>query len=122
MEFIKQKPIYMQIADLLLENVLSGQLKAGDKIQSVREMAAAVQVNPNTVMRAFTYLQEQDIIFNRRGIGYFIAEDAYDQTLHIKKKVFKEQYLPQFFKMLDLLKMDLSELSDLRPNGVHKDP
>jgi DNA-binding transcriptional regulator YhcF (GntR family) len=57
MNFVKQKGIYMQIADYILDNILAKKLKQGDKIQSVREMAADVQVNPNTIMRTFNFLQ-----------------------------------------------------------------
>jgi len=120
MNFTKNQTIYMQIADHVSEQILRGELQAGDKIPSVRELAATIEVNPNTVMRTFTYLQDQAVIFNKRGIGYFVADDAYKITQKMKKEIFIQQYLPDFFKMMDLLKMDFKDLEKIykqRSNG-----
>lgn len=113
MNFVKQKAIYMQIADLILDNILAQNLQAGTRMQSVREMAASVQVNPNTVMRTFNYLQDQGIIFNKRGVGYFVADDAMEKSKELKKDDFVLQYLPQVFKMMDLLGLDFKDLKKL---------
>jgi len=113
MNFVKQKAIYMQIADFILDNILAQNLQAGARMQSVREMAASVQVNPNTVMRTFNYLQEQGVIFNKRGVGYFVADDAVEKTKDLKKSAFVNQHLPQVFKMMDLLGLDFKDLKKL---------
>ena len=113
MNFNNQQPIYLQIADYVLEGILSKHYQAGDRIESVREMAANTQVNPNTVMRTFTFLQDKDIIFNRRGIGFFIADDALKRTQAIKREEFVQQQLPELFKMMDLLGIKISDLESL---------
>lgn len=113
MNFTKNQTIYMQIADHLIEQILREELKAGDKVPSVRELAATTEVNPNTVMRTISYLQEQEIIFNKRGIGNFVSEDAYDKTRTMRKQDFIQQYLPEFFKTMKLLKMDLKDLEEI---------
>ena len=118
MNFVKQKAIYMQIADYVLDNILSETFKAGDRLQSIREMAATVQVNPNTVTRSFNYLQEEGIIYNQRGIGFFVADDAPKKTREIKKQAFIKAYLPQLFKMMDLLKIDFQELEKIHQDMV----
>jgi len=59
MNFKNQKAIYMQIADHVIENILAQNINGGDRMQSVREMAESVQVNPNTVMRSYSYLQDE---------------------------------------------------------------
>ena len=110
MNFTKSQTIYMQIANHLLEQILTEAMQPGDKVPSVRELAAMTEVNPNTVMRTFTYLQEQDIIFNKRGIGYFVADDAYEKTKAMRKETFIKQYLPEFYKTMKLLKMDFKDL------------
>ena len=76
MEFRENQPIYMQIADYFCNNILSTEWKQDEKIPSVREVAVIMEVNPNTAMRAYTYLQEKEIIYNKRGIGYFVAPEA----------------------------------------------
>ena len=113
MEFKKNHTIYLQIADYICENVLIGKLKEGERLESVREMAAQVQVNPNTVMRTFSYLQEKGIIFNKRGIGNFITENALDKIKEMKKEEFIKNYLPDLFKMMDLLSVDFNELEKI---------
>ena len=113
MNFTKNQTIYMQIADHLIEQILREELKAGEKVPSVRELAATTEVNPNTVMRTISYLQEQDIIFNKRGIGNFVSEDAYEKTRAMRKNDFIQKYLPEFFKTMKLLKMDLKDLEEI---------
>ena len=113
MDFKNQKAIYMQIADHVIENILARNLSGGDRMQSVREMAENVQVNPNTVMRSYSFLQDEGLIFNKRGIGYFIAEDAFKRTQTMKKNAFIQKALPEFFKQMDLLGIDFEELEKL---------
>jgi len=103
----------MQIADHISEQILAGTMQAGDKVPSVREMATNIAVNPNTVMRTYSYLQEQNIIFNKRGIGYFVAEEALHKIRSMKKETFITQYLPVFFKNMDLLKIKYEDLQKL---------
>ncbi len=113
MDFKRQKAIYIQIADYLLENILAGVLTKGDKVQSVREMAATVQVNPNTVVRSFNYLQDREIIVNQRGIGYFVADDALEKTQALKREIFVQQDLPEVFKMMKLLNMSFEDVQNI---------
>lgn len=117
MDFKRQKAIYMQIADYVLENILSEELKQGEKIQSVRDMASTVQVNPNTIMRSYTYLQDQGIIFNQRGIGYFVSDDALSKVQALKRGSFIDQELPEIFKMMKLLDIDFDELKKIYENN-----
>jgi DNA-binding transcriptional regulator YhcF (GntR family) len=113
MEFMASQAIYLQIADQICEHILSGKWKEGERIPSVREMGEIVQVNPNTVMRSFGYLQEQGIIFNQRGIGYFVADGAQRRTLELKKESFVTRELPQVFRTMDLLGISCEELRRL---------
>ena len=107
MEFDNNKPIYIQIADNFCEKVLSGAFKAGDRIPSVREWGAQVGVNPNTVARSYDLLSERGVIFNQRGIGFFIAGDAIDVIRQSERKKFVEEELPLFTKKAQLLGVDL---------------
>jgi DNA-binding transcriptional regulator YhcF (GntR family) len=113
MNFKNQKAIYMQIADHVIDNILAHNISGGDRMQSVREMAESVQVNPNTVMRSYSYLQDEGLIFNKRGIGYFIANDALKRTQDMKKANFIQNVLPEFFRQMDLLGIDFEDLKKL---------
>lgn len=110
MEFNDSQAIYLQIADLFCENILLGTWQPGDRIPSVREMAVSIEVNPNTVMRTFTYLQEQEIIFNKRGIGYFVSEDGLEKTKALRKEDFVSNELPKVFKEMGLLNLSLKDV------------
>jgi len=113
MDFNENQAIYMQIADFFCENILQKKWQEGEKIPSIREIAVQVEVNPNTAMRTFSYLQDKGIIFNKRGIGYFVADDGYEKTLELKKEQFVEEDLPQVFRTLDLLRMEFKDLEKL---------
>jgi DNA-binding transcriptional regulator YhcF (GntR family) len=112
MEFKKSISIYEQIANSIQENIIDEVWQAGDRIPSVRETAGKIQVNPNTVMRTYSLLQKEGIIFNKRGIGFFIADDAIQKTIRMQKDKFNTQMLPEFFKMIDKLKINFDELKD----------
>lgn len=116
MDFKDKQAIYLQIADLFCENILSGKWKSGEKIPSIREMAVKLEVNPNTAMRTYSFLQDQDIIFNKRGIGYFVAEEGYQKTLNVVKNRFIENELPEFFKTMNLIDLSIDELLSLYNN------
>lgn len=113
MKFNDQQAIYLQIADLFCENILRGKWASGERIPSVREMAVQVEVNPNTVMRTFNYLQEKDIIFNKRGIGYFVAEDGFDKTRSLRKEAFIREELPRIFWEMKLLDIGIEDVQRL---------
>lgn len=113
MEFNENQAIYMQIADYFCQNILQKKWQEGEKIPSIREIAVQVEVNPNTAMRTFSYLQDKGIIYNKRGIGYFVADDGYEKTLELKKDQFIEEELPQMFHTLELLRMDFKDLEKL---------
>jgi GntR family transcriptional regulator len=111
MEFGNDKAIYLQITDYFCENILLQKWKAGDRIPSVREIAVNIEVNPNTVMRTFTYLQDKGIIFNKRGIGYFVAEDGLEKTRTLRKEDFVNNELPRFFKAMSLLHFTMDDVN-----------
>lgn len=112
-EFKNTKGIFQQIADNLCDNILSGKFKVGDKIPSIREQAASLGVNHNTIMRTYTELQREEIIFNKRGIGYFVAETAHQQITASRKKEFFNHALPELEHQVTLLKVKLSEVESL---------
>lgn len=103
MEFDSNKAIYLQICDAICEQILNGNLGPDARIPSVREYGADIGVNPNTVMRSYEKLTAEGIIYNRRGIGYFISQDARDIVLTAQRKDFLENELPSILKKMKLL-------------------
>lgn len=113
MDFKSTKGIYLQIADNLCRQILQGQLQSGDRVMSVRDLAAEFEVNHNTVMRAYTNLQDAGIFDNKRGIGFFISEKALDLIKASEKASFFSQDLPDFLLKVKLLKLNSADLNEL---------
>lgn len=111
MEFSKDKSIYMQIADFFYENILLEKWKANEKVPSVRQMAVDLEVNPNTVMRTYTHLQDKEIIYNQRGIGFFITDEAKGIVTAQIREQFIATELPETFKTMDMLGIPIEELT-----------
>lgn len=110
MDFNSGKAIYLQIVDHVCEQVMLKHWSGGEKIPSVRELAVQLEVNPNTVMRTYDFLQQKEIIFNKRGIGFFVSTDAVEQVKQYKRTAFVEEELPHFFRNIYLLDLSLDEL------------
>ncbi|MFO7849793.1 MAG: GntR family transcriptional regulator, partial [Spirochaetia bacterium] len=100
MEFNENRPIYLQIADLVMEKIINGVWKEGDRIPSVRELAVSLEVNPNTVMHSYGHLQDNGIIHNRRGIGYHVSEKGREEAKKFKRAEFLSKELPEIFRTM----------------------
>src|ERR1700710_2012374 len=110
MEFRDNEAIYLQIAAFVSENILLGKWPAEQKIPSVRDLAIELEVNPNTVMRSYEFLQNQEVIYNKRGLGLFVAPDGFDKVKAYRKERFIQQELPEFFRSIYLLDINLDDL------------
>jgi len=111
MEFKDNEAIYLQIAAFVSDQILMGKWPAGQKIPSVRDMAVELEVNPNTVMRSYEFLQGLEIIYNKRGLGLFVADDGFEKVKAYRKENFVRQNLPELFKNMYLLGISIDEIS-----------
>lgn len=111
MNYNTNQSIFIQIADQICDRVLDGTYLSDDRIPSVRELAVEMEVNPNTVMRSFERLQNHGIIYNKRGIGYFISAEAKDKIREMRHNHFVEEILPSVFKEMILLEVSMDELT-----------
>jgi GntR family transcriptional regulator len=110
MQFNSNKPIYLQIADYIFEKILTGNWPVNERIPSVRDLAIELEVNPNTVMRTYEYIQQKEIVYNQRGLGLFVEEDASKKITQLKKELFIEQELPRVFREIYLLNLDIKDI------------
>jgi GntR family transcriptional regulator len=110
MEFREKQAIYLQIAEYVFEEILLKKWQEGDKILSIRDLAIALEVNPNTVQRTYDFLSQQGIIANRRGLGFFVEPEAEAKIVAFRREQFLKNELPNFFRNLYLLKIDIAEL------------
>jgi len=102
--------IYLQIADYICEKILLAEWNAEEKIPSVRDMAVQLEVNPNTVARTYDFLKQRDIIYDKRGIGYFIASQGAKNAIAYLRKEFTEKELPNIFRTMYLLGVEVEDL------------
>jgi DNA-binding transcriptional regulator YhcF (GntR family) len=105
-----EKPIYRQIIDIMAWNVASGAWLEDGRIPAIRELATEYGVNPNTVMRAFESLQRMKIIESRRGVGFFVAEGAYDRLRKRQREVFLSTETSELFARMDLIGVSMNDL------------
>jgi GntR family transcriptional regulator len=110
MDFNNTQAIYLQIADYVCDQIQLQRWKDDEKIPSVRELAVLLEVNPNTVMRSYEHLQQQDIIYTKRGMGYFTQANAAKNILNARREQFMQEELPQIFKKMQLLNISLSDM------------
>lgn len=120
MNFKESKAIYLQIAERICDEVLLGQYRKEERIPSVREYAAVVEVNANTVMRSYDYLQTQGVIYNKRGIGYFVSADVRELIFSLRKEYFMKEESDYFFRQLSMLGISAEELADMYRKFIKK--
>lgn len=116
MDFKSNKPIYIQIVDYSFDRILENEWKSSERIPSVRELGVQLQVNPNTVMRAFEYMQAEGVIYPKRGMGYFVEELATATIRNIRKKEFFEEILPATFSRMNSLEISIEEIIEKYKN------
>ncbi|MDO5570294.1 MAG: GntR family transcriptional regulator [Bacteroidales bacterium] len=110
MTFNNSQPIFIQIAQYVEERIIKKEYIVDTQIPSVRELASLLEVNPNTVMRAYERLQNMEVIYNKRGLGYFVSEKAKKIILSERRKSFFETSLPEIFQEMNLLEISEEEL------------
>ena len=110
MEFRDNEAIYLQIAAYVGQNILLGKWPAEQKIPSVRDLAIELQVNLNTVMRSYEFLENLGAIYNKRGLGFFVSLDGHEKVKTFRKEKFIQQDLPIFFNSVCLLDISPEEI------------
>lgn len=112
-KFNESTPIYIQIIEKIKAGIISGKLKCGDKMPSVREFSESFKVNTNTVQRVFIELEREGIIYSKRGIGTFISEGR--ELLEQLRIAQVQKYVKRFIgemKELGIKKQEILEYLD----------
>ena len=120
MNIKENKAIYLQTAERISDERLVGHYPEEERIPSVREYAAIVEVNANTAMRSFDYLQSQNIIYNKRGIGYFVSVGAKELIRSFRRDVFLKEEVSYFFRQLATLNISISEIETMYQEYIQK--
>ncbi len=110
MEFASNKPIYQQIVDFCFSRILQGDWIGETRVPSVRELAMEMAVNSHTVLKSYEYLQAQGIIYPKRGLGFFLAADARDRVMELRREEFYTTTLRELFSSMDDLGISIDDI------------
>lgn len=108
--FNQEKPIYLQISDRLCNEIIIGTYSDDMRIPSVRDYAATLQVNANTAVKAYEQLSRDGIIYQRRGMGYYVTAGARDRIIEQRRKSFLKDTLSGVFADMELLGITLDDI------------
>ncbi|NQX44048.1 GntR family transcriptional regulator [Paenibacillus tritici] len=117
-EFDNNQPIYLQIMNYIKGEIITGKLKPGDKIPSVRELAAELQINPNTVQRTFQELERETIVETRRGMGRYVTGN--EETILTIKKDMAQDVLDRFIRGMQELGFQGEDIIAAVAENVHQ--
>ena len=120
MVFKDSPAIYLQIALYVCEQILLKKWKPEEKIISIRDLGELIEISPNTIQRAYDFLQQRNIITHVRGIGLFVDPDAEENILAFRREQFLENELPDTLRNLYLLKIDIQQVADIYEKFVKK--
>ena len=110
MNFTTEKAIYVQIADRLCDEILTGKFADDERIPSVREYAVLLEVNTNTAVKSYDLLEQQGVIYKKRGLGYFVTAGAKDKILEERRREFMDTRLPEMFHQMRMLGIGIEEV------------
>ena len=105
------RPIYLQIEALIKTNIIAGVYQPGQKLPSVRDLAAEAAVNPNTMQKALTELERSGLVYTQRTSGRFITEDISKMT-ELKEQLAREQ-IQLFLKNMEQLGLSRDDIRRL---------
>jgi DNA-binding transcriptional regulator YhcF (GntR family) len=122
MNFKDNKAIYLQIADRIGDQIIAGSLTPDGKVPSVRELAAEIEVNANTVARTYDHLQQNGIIYTKRGLGYFVSPDAKEKIVNLRRQQLMQGEMDYFMGQLKAVGITPDELRQLYSDYLKSEP
>lgn len=113
-ELKSDRPIYAQILEEMKKRIVSGYYKPGEKLLAVRELAQEARVNPNTMQKAMTELERENLVYAVRTTGRYITEDT--ELIKATKKEFAQSHVDYYYKQLRALGYQKNEMIELLEN------
>lgn len=108
--FTQDRPIYLQISDRICDEILAGTYGDDMRIPSVRDYGAMLQVNTNTAVKAYEQLSRDGIIYQRRGMGYFVTAGARDRIMEQRREQLMKTTLSKLFDDMKLLNISIDDV------------
>ncbi|MCR5696201.1 MAG: GntR family transcriptional regulator [Marinilabiliaceae bacterium] len=108
--FNPDRAIFLQMGDRICDEILAGKYKEEERIPSMREYAVTLSVNTNTAFKAYEALSYDGIIYNKRGMGYFVCQGAKEKILNERRRKFMDEFLPDVIRQMKLIGLTLDDL------------
>lgn len=108
--FDDRSPIYLQIADKIKEDILSGALGEDEQVMSTNQYASFYRINPATAAKGFQHLVEEGVLYKRRGIGMFVSPDAREKLRAERRERFFEQVVDAMITEARVIGISLDEI------------
>lgn len=113
MRFSDDRPIFVQIAELFADDIVAGRIPPGARLPSARDIAASLEVNPNTAARALQALAESGVARAERGTGYYVLDDGTKTARDVKRSRFLGEDVPRLFRSMEDLGVSFEEIESL---------
>lgn len=108
--FSNELPIYLQICERIANEILAETYSSDDRIPSVRAYSTMIQVNVNTAAKAYEQLADDGIIYQRRGMGYYVTAGARDKIMEQRREKFRNSTLQKLFEDMQLLGITIDDI------------
>lgn len=118
LKFENEKPIYIQLADWLADNILSGQIKEGEQIPSTTEISVTYKVNPATALKGVNLLVEKGVIYKKRGLGMFVSEGAVQRLKKERQEDFYDSFVRAMLEEASKLGLTKEEIITMIERGM----
>ena len=113
------KPIYIQIAEHIEDEIIKGDLPEESQVPSTNQFASFFQINPATAAKGINLLVDQGILYKKRGIGMFVAEGAQEKLMAKRRDQFYEQYVVTMMQEARKIGITPNQLADMIRKGDH---
>ena len=98
MEFLEERPIFLQIADQLKEGILAGAYPEEGQVPSITEYSVSYKINPATALKGVNLLVEEGLLYKKRGVGMFVAPGAREKLLAQRRETFYRDYMEKMIR------------------------
>ena len=120
MEYLidENRPIFVQIAERIEEDILAGRLAEEEQVPSTNQFAALYQINPATAAKGVNLLVDQGILYKKRGVGMFVATSSRERLMEKRRELFFEQYVVAMVREATRLGIEEEQLIKMIQKGA----
>lgn len=119
-DYDSDKPIYLQLAESIEDDILKGIFEEGSQVISTNELSVRLKINPATARKSINILVDEDIVFKKRGLGMFVSIGAKEKILSKRKKEFYESFIVPLLDEASKLMISWEEIVKMIEGGSKK--